>query len=187
MAHINLLPWREERRQERQQQFVIALVGAFIFAVLILYLAYSFVDGLIDEQNSRNAFIQQEIVKVDKKIQEIKELETEKEKLIARMQVIQDLQQSRPKAVKVLDGIVRTVPEGVHLESLKRTGKNLTFNGIAESNARVSVFMRELDKNTEFGESTLNVVQKSGQSDKASRKFTIQISESDPTEESGEQ
>jgi type IV pilus assembly protein PilN len=186
MAHINLLPWREERRQERQQQFFTALGGAFIIALLIMYVAYSFVDGLIDEQNSRNAFLQQEITKVDKKIKEIKDLEAEKEKLIARMQVIQDLQQSRPKVVKVFDAVVRTVPEGVHLESLQRTGKNLNFNGIAESNARVSVFMRELDSNTEFGESTLKVVQKIGKSANTNRKFTVQISESAPKED-GEQ
>lgn len=187
MAHINLLPWREERRQERQQQFYIALGVGFAFAALVLYLAVSYANNLIDEQNGRNAFLQQEITKLDKKIREIKNLETERDKLIARMQVIQELQESRPKVVKVFDAIARTVPEGINLDKVTRTGHTLKFDGVAESNARVSVFMRQLDKNPEFGESRLEVVQRTGNAQNASRKFSVQVNEVEPKAEGGEQ
>lgn len=187
MAHINLLPWREERRQERQQQFYIALAVGLIFAVIVLYLVVNFANNLIDEQNGRNAFLQQEISKLDKKIREIKELESQREKLIARMQVIQDLQESRPKIVKDFDAIVRTLPEGVHLTKLTRTGNSLSFDGVAQSNARVSVFMRKLDENEEFGESKLSVIQKTSNKSDTVRKFTVQVNESKPQPEDGEQ
>ena len=107
MAHINLLPWREERRQERQQQFITAIVAGLIFAAIVLYGVILFADSLIDEQTDRNSFLQSEITVLNKKIREIEALEKEKERLLARMQVIQDLQSSRPKVVKVFDSLVR--------------------------------------------------------------------------------
>lgn len=188
MAHINLLPWREERRQERQQQFIASLVAGFIFAVAALYGAVLFADSLLDEQNSRNSLLQAEIAKLDIKIREIKTLEEERERLIARMQVIQELQSSRPKVVKVFDALVRTVPEGIHLDKVGRQGDSLTFDGVAQSNARVSVFMQELDQNTEFGEAQLQVIQRTSTSakDNAIRKFTLAVKESKPKTEDGE-
>jgi len=186
MAHINLLPWREELRQERQQQFLVAIVASLIFAVVAFYGAVLYADSLLDEQNSRNAFLQSEIAKLDIKIKEIKTLEQERARLIARMQVIQQLQSSRPKVVKVFDSLVRTVPEGIHLSKVARQGSSLTFNGVAQSNARVSVFMRELDENSEFGESRLQVIQRTSTSDNAIRNFTLAVPESQPKPEDGE-
>lgn len=186
MAHINLLPWREEQRQERQKQFYTSLVVGLVAAGAILYGAIYFVDSLITEQNQRNTFIQTEIAKLDIKIKEIAKLEQERAKLLARMQVIQDLQASRPKVVKVFDSIVRTVPDGIHLEKAVRQGTNLTINGVAQSNARVSVFMRQLDENIEFEEAKLNVVQRTSTRDDAIRKFTLSIPESKPKTEEGE-
>jgi len=186
MAHINLLPWREELRQERQQQFIVAVVAGLIFAVIALYGAILYADSLLDEQASRNNFLQAEIAKLDVKIKEIKTLEEERARLVARMQVIQHLQSSRPKVVKVFDSMVRTVPEGTHLSKVARKNSILTFNGVAQSNARVSVFMRNLDENTEFAESTLKVIQKKSTSDKAVRNFAVEISESKPVNEDGE-
>lgn len=183
MAHINLLPWREERRQERQKQFIMSLVLAFIFAATGLYGVILFADDLIDKQNKRNAFMKKEIAVLDSKIREIKKLEIEKNKLISRMQVIQDLQSSRPKVVKVFDSLVRVIPDGVHLTKLTRQGGKLILNGIAESNARVSVFMRKLDEHLEFDESNLQVVQKGG----SVRKFTININESKMKKEEGDE
>lgn len=179
MAHINLLPWREERRQERQKQFFMSLFLGFIFAIAVIYGIILFADGLIDKQNQRNAIMQKEVAVLDGKIRAIKKLEAERDKLITRMQVIQDLQSSRPKVVKVFDSLVRVVPDGVHLVKLARQGDKLILNGIAESNARVSVFMRKLDTHLEFDESNLQVVQKGGDI----RKFTININESKPKEE----
>lgn len=186
MAQINLLPWREERRQERQQSFYSAVVAGVIFAAVVLYAVILFADGLIDEQNRRNNFLKNEITELDKKIKEIKTLEQERDRLLARMQVIQELQTSRPKVVKVFDSLVRTVPEGIHLEKVARQGDILTLNGVAQSNARVSVFMRRLDENIEFKESKLTVVKRTSPKEDAIRKFTLGVSESKPEKEDGE-
>lgn len=186
MAHINLLPWREERRQERQQQFIASLMAGVIFAAAVLYGVILFADSLINEQNGRNAFLQKEIVELDKTIKEIETLEQERDRLLARMQVIQQLQSSRPKVVKVFDSIVQTVPNGIHLEKITRTGSALEIKGIAKANARVSVFMRQLDENTEFTETTLRVVERTSTKDDAIRKFTLGVNESKPETEDGE-
>jgi type IV pilus assembly protein PilN len=186
MAHINLLPWREELRQERQKRFYVALGAGFLFAAAVLYLVVLYADGLIDEQNQRNQFLEQEIAKVDKKIKEIKDLENQRDRLLARMQVIQELQQSRPKVVKVFDSVVRVVPEGVHLSTLTRTGNLLDFNGVAQSNARVSVFMQQIDKNQEYDESRLKVIKRTSSKDDAIRTFTVEVNEAKPKQETGE-
>ena len=184
MAHINLLPWREERREGRQKQFYLAMGATFLFAALIFYLVMSYADSLISEQNQRNTLLQTEIAKLDIKIKEIQDLEQQKKRLLARMQVIQDLQESRPKVVKVFDSIARVVPEGIHLEKVVRTGNTITFSGTAESNARVSVFMRQLDENPEYGESRLQVIKRTSSNNNAIRQFTVEVNEStDATQE----
>jgi type IV pilus assembly protein PilN len=180
MAQINLLPWREERREERQQHFFAAVGAGVIFAAAVLYGVMFFANSLIEEQNRRNSFLNTEITVLNKKIKEIKTLEAERDRLLARMQVIQELQTSRPKVVKVFDALVRTVPEGIHLEKVARQGDALTVNGVAQSNARVSVFMRKLDDNAEFNESKLNVIQRSSSKEDAIRKFTLGVNESKP-------
>lgn len=186
MPRINLLPWREARRQERQQHFFAALMAGFIIAAALLYTVILYVDGLIDEQNQRNSFLKQEIAIMDTKIAEISTLEAERTKLLARMNVIQELQVSRPKVVKVLDALVRTLPDGIHLTKLTREGDTLILDGIAQSNARVSVFMRQLDSNPELTESTLKVIQRTSTNDDAIRKFSLSIGESKPVNEDGE-
>lgn len=186
MAHINLLPWREELREERQKQFYIALFAGFVFAALVLYAVMTYANNLIDEQNQRNSFLQQEIAKVDKKIKEIKDLEKQRGRLLARMQVIQELQESRPKIVKVFDSLPRLVPEGVNLERVKRAGNSINFDGVAQSNARVSVFMSQVDENEEYDESRLNVIKRTSSNDNAIRKFTVEVNESKLKSEDGE-
>ncbi len=187
MAHINLLPWREERREERQKQFYIALAAGLVFAALVLYAIVMYADNLIAEQNQRNRFLQQEIVKLDKKIKEIQDLEKQRERLLARMQVIQELQESRPKIVKVFDSIARVVPEGVNLNRVTRAGNRINFDGVAQSNARVSVFMTQVDNNEEYGESRLKVIKRTSSRDDAIRTFTVEVNESKPETEDGEQ
>lgn len=181
MAHINLLPWREERRQERLQQFIVTTVASVIATVILFYGVVLFVDGLIDKQDGRNRFLQTEIKVLNKKIAEIKTLEQERDRLLARMQVIQELQESRPKVVKILDSLVRVVPDGVHLAKAKRQGSSITLDGVAQSNARVSVLMRQIDDNQEFEESKLTVVKRA----KERKTFTINVNESKPKTEDG--
>jgi type IV pilus assembly protein PilN len=186
MAQINLLPWREERREERQQRFFATVGAGVMFAAAILYGVVFFANALIGEQNQRNSFLKTEITVLDKKIKEIKTLEAERDRLLARMQVIQELQTSRPKVVKVFDALVRTVPEGIHLEKVARKGDTITLNGVAQSNARVSVFMRQLDDNAEFKESKLNVIKRTSSKEDAIRKFTLGVNESKPKNKDGE-
>jgi len=186
MPRINLLPWREERRQARQQQFLTSMVVSLVVAIAMFYVALMYADGWIDEQNQRNTFLKKEIALMDSKIAEISTLEAERTRLLARMNVIQELQISRPKVVKVLDALVRTLPDGIHLEKLTRQGDTLTLDGIAQSNARVSVFMRQLDNNPELTESTLSVIQRTSTNDDAIRKFSLSIGESKVKKEDGE-
>ena len=145
MAHINLLPWREELRKQKQKEFGIIAGGSVVLAGLIVLLAHFHVDGLINNQNQRNAYLESEIAILDKRIGRIKELEAMKQNLLARMNVSQELQGSRPESVHLLDELVRTLPEGVHLNKFTQKIKALTMTGMAESNARVSDYMRKID------------------------------------------
>ena len=144
MTTINLLPWREERRQEQKKQFAMMAAMTCVLAAAIVGLIHFQMQAKIDYQLSRNRFLQNEILKVDEEIKEIAELQKVRRSLIERMEVIQDLQASRPSIVHLFTEIVSTVPNGVYLESMKQTGTNLLINGEAESNARVSTYMRNL-------------------------------------------
>ena len=167
MAHINLLPWREEKRQERQQQFYVVMGLTLAFAILVFYVFTSYMNGLLDKQNQRNNYLQQEITKLDIQIKEIQDLEKKRDRLLARMRVM-------------FDSVVRTVPEGIHLQVLSREGDKLIVQGVAQTNARVSVFMNQLDKDPEFSESKLRVVQRTSTRDDAIRQFTLEVTESKP-------
>lgn len=179
MARINLLPWREELREERKKQFITSAIAAVLITGLLFYVGVMFVNGLLSEQNDRNTYISGQIAALDEEIKEISTLEKERNRLLARIQVIQELQISRPKVVKIFDSLARIVPEGVHLNSVKREGEELSFNGAAQSNARVSVFMRQIDEDSEFGESQLQVIQRAN----ATRSFTVGVKESKLTAE----
>lgn len=145
MANINLLPWREELRQERQRQFVSVLGLVAVLGVVFMYAVYTYYNSKLDNQRDRNRFLQTEIRKLDSKIKEIETLEKERQHLVERMSLIQDLQKSRPQIVHVFDEVVNHLPEGINLSSLKRTDNTLIFNGAAESTPRISKFMRSLD------------------------------------------
>jgi type IV pilus assembly protein PilN len=159
MARINLLPWREELRKQKQREFAFTLAGAAILGALLVLLAHMQVQGMIESQSARNRFLEEEIVKLDNRIAKIRDLESTKAKLLARMNVIQQLQSSRPLSVHLLDDIVRTLPEGVYLEKLAQEGNNLTFFGVAQSNARVSAYMRNIDGSVWLSKPTLDVIQ----------------------------
>jgi type IV pilus assembly protein PilN len=145
MAQINLLPWRDDRRQEQKKEFLTVLALVFALGVGLVLLANLVVNGQIDNQKSRNQYLTQNIVELDKMVAEIKDLQRKRNQLIDRMRVIQDLQGNRPIIVRVLDQLVRTVPDGVFYTNIGAKGGTISIKGIAESNNRVSSLMRRLD------------------------------------------
>ncbi|MDG1579869.1 PilN domain-containing protein [Pseudomonas sp. GOM6] len=145
MARINLLPWREQLREERKQRFLVAMGGTLVIAAGLVFLAGQYLDGAIEQQNARNNFIKKEIAVLDARIKEISELKERRAQLLERMKIIQDLQGNRPISGRIFDQMVRTLPDGVFFTELKRTDKSIAIIGSAESNNRVSGLMRNLD------------------------------------------
>ncbi len=145
MIKINLLPWREQRRKQREQAFYMMLAGSVLVAVLISLLVWTWLNGQISGQHGRNAFLDQEIKKVEEQITDIESLKQKKEALLNRKQVIEELQANRYQMVHLFDSLMRTVPEGLVLTSLKQDGDQLTLEGRAQSNARVATYMRNLE------------------------------------------
>ena len=159
MPRINLLPWRDELRTKRRNQFFIGL-GAAVGAAGLVILASNFVmDGVISSQKARNKLLEDEIALLDERIAEILDLEAKKERLLARMEIIEQLQRSRPEIVHIFEELVRTLPDGVRLTAVKQSGKRVEIRGDAESNTRVSAFMRNLDKSEWFTQPDLEIVE----------------------------
>lgn len=159
MTRINLLPWREIRRRERDRKFLTGSVGAWVVSGLAVFYAQYYVAGMIDHQNARNSYLQSEIAKVEAKIKEIESIRRRREALIARMEVIQQLQRDRTQVVHVFDDLVRKLPKGVYFTGLTRKGKGLTLQGFAQSNARVSALMQNLDSSDWFNLPDLQIIQ----------------------------
>lgn len=159
MPHINLLPWREELRRERQRLFINIAAGAAILTIGIIALAHINVAAMIENQQGRNTFIQEQIARVDKEIKEIESLEKEKKALLARMQVIQELQGSRSEIVHLFDEIARTIPTQVYLLKLSRTGREISLEGVANSNDDISKLMRNLNLSAWFNNPRLTVIE----------------------------
>ena len=145
MAHINLLPWRAELRKQRQKEFGVIVVVALLVMAGVIGAVHLQIQAMIQYQEARNERLDQEIAALDRKIKEIKDLEKEKESLIARMRIVEQLQTSRPEVVHLLDELVKAVPEGIYLTRLEQEARSITIDGFAQSNARVSSFMRALD------------------------------------------
>ena len=178
MSKINLLPWREARRKELQTQFVISLVVVTLFSVAIWGTIHFYYQQLIEVQDMRIVYINQHIELVDKKIEEIKELEREKERLLARMRAIEQLQGNRPLIVRLFDELVTSLPEGVTISSIQQKEQSITINGLAQSNARVSSFMRNLESSDWFTKSDLKVIKEAKLADdKPVNSFTLSFSQ----------
>jgi type IV pilus assembly protein PilN len=158
MANINLLPWREELREERKREFTVALVGVIIIAAGLLFVADRHVNGLIADQNARNRYLVSQIAVLDARLGEIRELRTQRAQLTERMRVIQDLQGNRPVIVRLFDELVRTLPEGVYYNSVVRNDNIIQLEGVAESNTRVSTLMRQLEDSPWFADPDLRQV-----------------------------
>lgn len=159
MPRINLLAWRAELRARRRNQFFIGLGGAVVAAAVVIGLASLVMGAIIDNQHARNNLLKGEIQALDQRIKEILDLEAKKDRLLARMDIIEQLQRSRPEIVHVFDQLVRTLPDGVNLSSIKQKGASIELKGLAESNTRVSAFMRNIDKSGWLKDPDLEVVE----------------------------
>jgi type IV pilus assembly protein PilN len=159
MPRINLLPWREAQRKERKLAFLVALGVAALAAGVTAFAAFLLYGSMIEAQQKRNNDLRAAIRTLDKQIEEINSLESAKQKFIARMEIIEKLQRSRPEIVHVFDEIVHTLPEGVYLTSVKQNGMRLKFEGVAQSSTRVSSFMRNIDGSQWLRNPELEVVQ----------------------------
>ena len=159
MTQINLLPWREMRRKEAQRQFASLAAGAVVLMGLIILYVHLHIGGLMEQQQARNEFLNTEIATVDKKISEIKEPESERKKLLARMDVVQQLQSQRPRIVYLFKEFVNVLPDGVYLTQLKQIGDTITIDGLAQSNARVSTVMRNIDASEWLDKPKLEVIE----------------------------
>lgn len=158
MARINLLPWREQRREESKQRFLASLVGTVIVGCGVIFFSSQYFERSIAQQQARNEYIRSEIVVLDKRIAEISALKEQRAQLLERMKVIQDLQGNRSVTARIFDQLVRAIPDGVHFKHLKLTGVLLAIQGEAESNNRVSSLMRNLDASEWFTAPNLTAV-----------------------------
>jgi type IV pilus assembly protein PilN len=173
MPRINLLPWREQERKVRRREFGVA-AGAAVVAALVFALGGKLVySSWIDAQNQENNLLKKEIVKLDAEIADIQDLEERRQRLLARMEIIDKLQRKRPEIVHQFDELVRTVPDGVYLSSLKQTGKKLEIKGVAQSSTRVSTFMRNIDSSTWMDSPELQVVETAKDSPTGGSSFTV--------------
>lgn len=181
MAKINLLPWREAQKKEQQRQFAFMAVGSSIFMVLVIVYVHIHFSGLIAKQNDRNAFLQQQIDEVEKDIVAIKSLESDKQNLLARMNIIQQLQTSRPEIVHLFDESAKSLPSGVYLTSIKRSGQTVKVEGVAESNANVSTFMKNLDSSEWLAGPRLDVIDSSKKQFEGLSWFNLRVAQTAPS------
>ncbi|WP_111498218.1 MULTISPECIES: PilN domain-containing protein [Marinobacter] len=183
MAKINLRPWREELRAEKQQQFVVMLVGAVIVAAGLGFLWKTQVDNQINYQESRNAYIKNATKELDSQIKEIENLRRQRDELIARMKVIQDLQGKRPVIVRVFDELVKTLPDGLFYTDLKKAGDTVAIVGMAESNSRISSLMRQFDESEWFANPNLTNVSAADSRRAGYSQFNLSVQQKTPEPE----
>jgi type IV pilus assembly protein PilN len=151
MPRINLLPWREAERKKRQRDFGVAMAAGVIAAIVCVLGTIFVYSQMIDNQDGRNARLNEEIAELQKSIEEIDGLERQKERLLARMEIIEQLQKSRPEIVHLFDEMARQLPEGVYLTGMKQVGANVEVRGVAQSSTRVSALMRQVDASDWMG------------------------------------
>lgn len=162
MPRINLLPWRDQQRKERKLAFFVALGASAFAALVVAFAGYLLFKSMISSQEARNERLRAEIKVVDRQIEQINDLETQKQRFIARMQVIEKLQRSRSEVVHLFDEIAKNMPDGTYLTSFKQEGKKLKFEGVAQSSTRVSTFMRNISASQWMKDPELEVVEAKG-------------------------
>jgi type IV pilus assembly protein PilN len=179
MPRINLVPWREAERKRKRQEFGVAFVAALVFAGVIAGVVNWQMQSAIEEQQARNDYLKGEIAILDKQIAEILDLDKRKQALRARIQVIEQLELSRPEIVHVFDQLVRTLPDGVYLTAVKQTDRKLQIKGMAQSSTRVASYMRNIDSSEWLTEPSLDILETKGGSD-AGSDFTLNAMQKNP-------
>jgi type IV pilus assembly protein PilN len=173
MPRINLLPWREQERKIRRREFMVAAGGAIFASIIFILGGKVLYSSWTDAQNEKNNLLKKEIVKLDAQIADIQDLENRKQRLVARMEIIERLQRKRPEIVHLFDEIVKTVPDGIYLTTIKQTGNKLEIRGVAQSSTRVSTFMRNIDSSVWMDNPVLQVVESSRDSPTGGSNFTL--------------
>jgi type IV pilus assembly protein PilN len=186
MPRINLLPHREQKRKDRRRDFAVMLAGAAVAAVIVVGCGKLLYSGWIDAQKAKNTMLTKEIEKLNAQIADIQDLENRKQRLVARMEIIEKLQRQRPEIVHRFDELVKIVPEGVYLTSLKENGKNLELHGVAQSSTRVSTFMRNIDGSNWVANPVLQVVESAPNSPTGGSSFVLLATEVGVDLESGD-
>jgi type IV pilus assembly protein PilN len=182
MARINLLPWREAYREAKKKEFFVIIGAVAIATSFAAYLWVSQVQAAITDQTARNRLLTTEIAELDKKVDQIQVLRERREQLLARMRVIQDLEGTRPVIVRYFDDMVRAVPDGVFLNRMTREGNVIRLEGIAESNNRVSSFMRNLDQSDWFASPNLSSVTSAPAYGEQANSFIMSVRTSAPAD-----
>jgi len=180
MAHVNLLPWRAERRKQREREFYMQLAAAFVVAVLVLLLWIFWMDQRIDNQNDRNAYLQTEIKQLDVRIAKIKDLEKVREHLLARKQIIEQLQADRSQMVHLFDELVKTIPTSARLTALKQHGQSMSLDGVAQSNASVAEYMRNIESSPWMGHADLRKTENTHDATRMPYQFGLDVTLSRP-------
>ena len=180
MPRINLVPWREAEHKQRRQEFGVGAVGALVLAGAITFAVNLQMNSAIEYQNSRNQYLKDEISKLDKQIAEILDLEQQKQRLLARMQVIEQLERSRAEVVHLFDQIVKTLPDGIYLTQIKQNDRKIQIQGVTQSSTRVSNYMRNLDGSEWLADPSLEILETKGNSDVGAT-FTLNVSQENPT------
>lgn len=190
MAKINLLPWRAERRKLREREFYMMLLMTAVAAFAVLFAAIYWMSHLIENQNQRNAYLQAEIKGLDKKIEEIKELDKTRSQLLTRKEIIEQLQSNRSQMVHLFDELVKTIPDGTRLSTMKQVGDTLTLEGIAESNSRVATYMRHIDASPWMGRTELRKTENKADAKDGNKKlpyvFSLDVKLRKPTDAQGD-
>jgi len=187
MARINLLPWREERRQEQKREFLVLLGGMAVLGLAVVLVVSQIYASRIDQQRGRNQYLQGHIDELNRQVREIADLERQRRELVDRMKVIQELQGNRPVIVRLFDELVRTLPDGVYYESLQRSRDRVDVQGAAESNNRVSSLMRNFDRSDWFEQPNLMAVRAFPEFGEQASRFQLSVQVSMPEAGSEEQ
>ena len=182
MIRINLLPHREQKRQARQRQFISMAIGLAVLGLAVIGLVHVVIAARIENQNSRNALLKTEIAKLDEQIKEIDKLREQTQALLARKQIVETLQSNRTEAVHLLDQLVRQLPDGLYLRSVKQNGAKVTLVGYAQSNARVSTLMRNIEASPWLAAPELVEIKSVALDKQKINEFTLNLQVKRPTE-----